>query len=140
MRLRQFNPANIRVRRGGWGGGLPGGGGGKLGCGAIVITIIAAMVLGVDPSQMLGTIEGLQQGAPGEQTQTTGGSTTEICQQNRYSLESCNGTKFPERNLGAAVARRERPFRAAYSQFLPRRDSLGMRRGIELDGAILLPR
>ena len=64
MRLRQFNPANIRVRRGGWGGGLPGGGG-KLGCGAIVITIIAAMVLGVDPSQMLGTIEGLQQRSAG---------------------------------------------------------------------------
>jgi len=91
MRLNKFNPANIRVRnRGSGGGGFPMGGGGKMGCGTIVIVIIAALVFGVDPGQMLGTIGGMQQGAPTEQTQSTGQSTAEICGANQYSLESCN--------------------------------------------------
>lgn len=91
MRLNKFNPANIRVRnRGSGGGGFPMGGGGKVGCGTIVIVIIAALVFGVDPGQMLGTIDGMQQGVPTKQTQTTGQTTAEICELNQYSLESCN--------------------------------------------------
>ena len=31
--------------------------GGKLGCGGIVIVLIGALVFGVDPAQMLGTVE-----------------------------------------------------------------------------------
>jgi len=90
VRLKRFNPANIRVRSGGSGGGLPGSPGGKLGCGTIVIVLIGALVFGVDPAQMLGSIEGIQQDAPVEQGRMGGGSPTEICEQNRYSLESCN--------------------------------------------------
>src|SRR5690606_21173077 len=54
MRLNPFDPSRIRVedQRG---GRFPGGGGGKLGCGAIVIALIGALVFGVDPGQMLGT-------------------------------------------------------------------------------------
>lgn len=89
MRLKRFNPANIRVRSGG-GGGLPGGRG-TLGCGTIVIAIIAALIFGVDPGQMLGTLQDMQQAAPGEQAQAPSeASVTKICEQNRYSLESCN--------------------------------------------------
>ena len=57
MRLKDFNPGNIRVEdQRGTGGGMrfPGGGGGKLGCGSIGIVLIGALVLGVDPAQMLG--------------------------------------------------------------------------------------
>ncbi len=91
MRLNKFNPANIRVRnRGSGGGGFPMGGGGKMGCGTIVIVIIAALVFGVDPGQMLGTIGSMQQGAPTQQSQTTGQSAEEICGTNQYALESCN--------------------------------------------------
>ncbi|WP_179406523.1 KPN_02809 family neutral zinc metallopeptidase [Novosphingobium marinum] len=90
MRLDRFNPANISVRNRGGGGGFPGGGGGKLGCGTIVIALIAALVFGIDPGQMLGTMEGMQQGAPAQQREVQGQSTTEICEQNQYSLESCN--------------------------------------------------
>jgi len=90
MKLRRFNPANIRVRSGGGGGGLARGGG-TLGCGTIVIVIVAALVFGVDPAQMLGTIETVQQGAPSRQAPMAAGtSATEICEQNAYSLESCN--------------------------------------------------
>ena len=90
MRLNKFNPANIRVRnRSGGGGGLPLGGG-KLGIGTIVIALIAMVVFGVDPSQMLGSLENVQQGTSGQQAQTGSQNTQEICEQNAYALESCN--------------------------------------------------
>jgi len=88
MRLNPFNPDSINVRRGG-GGGFPGGGGGQLGCGAIVIALIGALVFGIDPGQMLGTMEGMQQSAPNEQQQ--GDETAaEICDDNAYATEACN--------------------------------------------------
>lgn len=90
MRLDRFNPANIRVRDHGSGGGFPGGGGGKLGCGSIVIALIAAVVFGVDPGQMLGTLEQAQQQAPAEPGRSAGQSAEQVCNQNTYALESCN--------------------------------------------------
>jgi predicted metalloprotease len=85
MRLDRFNPANIRVRGGG--GGL--GGGAPLGCGAIVIAIVGALVFGVDPGQMLGAIQQVQQSAPTEQG-PQGQSVEELCTANAYATESCN--------------------------------------------------
>ncbi len=46
------------------GGGFPLGGGVKLGGGAIIVIVIASLFFGVDPLQMLGTIEGVGSGAP----------------------------------------------------------------------------
>lgn len=90
MRLNPFNPGSINVRRGGGGGGFPGGGGGRLGCGTIVIALIGALVFGIDPGQMLGTMEGAQQGNIG-QTGSQGGETAaEICDDNAYATEACN--------------------------------------------------
>jgi hypothetical protein len=91
MRLDRFNPNNIRVRnRGsGGGGGFPGGGGGKLGCGTLLIVVIAALVFGVDPGQMLGGMGDVQ--TPAQQQQApTGQSVEEVCSQNEYALEACN--------------------------------------------------
>ena len=88
MRLNRFNPGSINVSRGG-GGGFPGGGGGQLGCGAIVIALIGALVFGIDPGQMLGTMEGMQQqGAPSSQRDDM--TVEEACGVNQYSMESCN--------------------------------------------------
>lgn len=89
MRLNRFDPRNIRVRQGGR-GGFPGGGGGKIGCGSLVIVIVAALVFGIDPGQMLGTIDSVQQNAPTGQQPQGGLSETELCTQNDYSLEACN--------------------------------------------------
>src|SRR6188768_2256071 len=89
MRLNPFNTENIRVGGGG-GGGFPGGGGGQLGCGAIVIALIGALVFGIDPGQMLGTMEGAQQSAPGAEVQS-GESEEEICN----ALSSLNDTWRP---------------------------------------------
>jgi predicted metalloprotease len=89
MRLNPFEPGSINVRRGSGGGGFPGGGGGQLGCGAIVVALIGALVFGIDPGQMLGTMEGAQQGAPTEQQQ--GNETAaQICDDNQYATEACN--------------------------------------------------
>ncbi|AKH41339.1 Putative neutral zinc metallopeptidase [Croceibacterium atlanticum] len=89
MRLNRFNPGNIRVRRGG-GGGFPGGGGGKIGCGGLLVVIVAALVFGVDPAQMLGSMEEMQQGSPGQPYGNGGGSVADICNDNQYSYEACS--------------------------------------------------
>jgi len=86
MRLNPFNTGGIDVRGGG--GGFPGGGGGQLGCGAIVVALIGALVFGMDPAQMLGGMQGMQQGAPTEAGQ--GQSEQELCTANAYATESCN--------------------------------------------------
>src|SRR5690606_20533967 len=87
MRLDRFNPANIRVRGGG-GGGM--GGGAPLGCGAIVIAIVGALVFGVDPGQMLGALQEAQQQSAPSQSAPSGQSAEELCGANEYATESCN--------------------------------------------------
>lgn len=94
MKLDDFDPGNIDIQdqRGGRGGfGLPMGiGGGKLGCGTIVIAIIAALVFGVDPGQMIGQLGQVQQEGP-TRTQPQGGTTaSESCNADAMSKESCN--------------------------------------------------
>jgi predicted metalloprotease len=92
MRLDDFDPGSINVedQRGG-GFRMPGGGGGKLGCGTIVIALIAAVVFGVDPMQMIGGMEsiqgGQQQAGPAPQAGT---NTADSCNANPLSKESCN--------------------------------------------------
>ncbi|PNU02855.1 KPN_02809 family neutral zinc metallopeptidase [Novosphingobium guangzhouense] len=91
MRLDDFDPDNIKVTEGGRGGGFPIGGG-KLGCGTLVIVLIGALVFGVDPGQMLGTIENVQQQSPATPQEPAAGSrsTGEICSRTPYSREACN--------------------------------------------------
>jgi predicted metalloprotease len=86
MRLNPFDPSRIRVED--QRGRFPGGGGGKLGCGAIVVALIGVFVFGVDPAQMLGTMEQMQ--GPAQIESGQGGMTTEqSCAVNAYSQESC---------------------------------------------------
>lgn len=86
MRLNPFNPGDIDVRSSG--GGFPGGGGGKVGCGTLVIALIAAVLFGVDPMQTIGTIEGTQGGVPAVQQGST--NAQEICTSSEYANEACN--------------------------------------------------
>jgi predicted metalloprotease len=86
MRLNRFDPSSINVRGGG--GGFPGGAGGGLGCGTIVIALIAAVVFGVDPTSMLG---GMQSGTTTvQQGDGSAQSVEELCTQNAYATEACN--------------------------------------------------
>ncbi|MFM2370787.1 MAG: hypothetical protein RIS85_509 [Pseudomonadota bacterium] len=89
MRLDDFDSSiNVEDQRGG-GSRFPMGGGGKLGCGSIVIALIAAVVFGVDPAQMLGSLQQGQVQAPTQQQQG-GTSLAESCSANAFSRESCN--------------------------------------------------
>lgn len=87
MRLNPFNANSVRIedQRG---SRFPGGGGGKVGCGSIIVAIIAAVIFGVDPATMLG---GMNAGSsPGGYQSTQGGTTVEeSCSVNQYSQESC---------------------------------------------------
>lgn len=88
MRLKRFDPSNIRVSQG---GGFPGGGGGKIGCGSLILVLIGSLVFGIDPGQMLGTLQGVQEQVP-QQTSPQGNpaDATQICTQNAYATEACN--------------------------------------------------
>lgn len=84
MRLNPFNTDNIRVRSGG--GGMRRAGG--VGCGTLIIAIIGAVVFGIDPTQTIGMVEGVQQSAPSQQTSNV--SEQELCTTGPYATEACN--------------------------------------------------
>jgi len=98
MRLDDFDPNSVNVedqRGSGGGGGFPiGMRGGSIGCGTLVIALIAALVFGVDPSQMLGGMQqaGTQQDTPSlPRTGSVGGKTAaESCTVDDVSRETCN--------------------------------------------------
>ncbi|QFT78076.1 neutral zinc metallopeptidase [Erythrobacter sp. THAF29] len=84
MRLNRFDTSKIKVRGGGSGMRRAGG----VGCGTVIIAIIAAVIFGADPMQTIGMIEGAQQSAP--QSQQDSMSEEELCTQNQYATEACN--------------------------------------------------
>jgi uncharacterized protein len=101
MRLDDFDPNSIDVEDqrggglGGFGGGLPMAGG-RIGCGTLVIALIAAAIFGVNPLQLIGSMQGsgpAEVGGtlPGQQQQQQGGSSAgESCTVDAASRESCN--------------------------------------------------
>lgn len=109
MRLRDFNPSSIRVedQRG---SRFPGGGGGKLGCGGILVVIIAALVFGVDPAQMLGGLQQMEQTAPGER-QAGGATAGESCNVDALSRESCAALASLDATWQPLFQRANLPFR-----------------------------
>ena len=89
MRLKDFKPGSIRVRRGGGGRRL--GGAGGIGCGGIVIVLVGVLLFGADPAQMIGMVEGGQQTSTQSQGPASSSeSDLEICDDNQYSMETCN--------------------------------------------------
>jgi predicted metalloprotease len=90
MRLDEFDPDSVNVedQRG---GGLPMGmTGGRVGCGTLVIALIAALVFGVDPAQMIGGLQEAQQQAPTQAGPQGGTTASESCNVDAASKESCN--------------------------------------------------
>jgi uncharacterized protein len=83
MRLGPFDTSEIKVRGGG-GAGRAGG----LGCGTIIIALIAALVFGVDPMQTIGMLEGVQQQVPAD-TEQANISEDDLCSSSAYANEAC---------------------------------------------------
>ncbi|MCB2058265.1 MAG: neutral zinc metallopeptidase [Novosphingobium sp.] len=94
MRLDEFDPNAIDVedQRGSGGRrGFPiGGRSGGIGCGTLVIALAASYFLGVDPGQLLGGLEQIQQQAPQATPAEGGTSVSESCSVDAGSRESCN--------------------------------------------------
>lgn len=106
MRLDEFDPnaINVEDQRGG-GGGFPMGRGGQVGCGTIVIALIAYFVFGVDPGQMLG---GAMQDAGPQQEQVGrpgGSSTGDSCSIDQVSRDTCNALSSLNKTWAPVFAR-----------------------------------
>ncbi len=86
MRLNRFDTSKIKVT-GGRGGARRAGG---IGCGTIVIALIAALVFGVDPMQTIGMIEGSQPQQTSTQAKQGGMSEEQVCTSSAYATEACN--------------------------------------------------
>jgi len=83
MRLNPFNTGNINV---GTTGGV--GKAGGLGCGTIILAGLGYFLFGLDPSQTVGTIEGMQQGTVQSAPQSE--DEQAICTSNEFATETCN--------------------------------------------------
>lgn len=97
------------------GGGLPVGmRGGSIGCGTLVIALIAALVFGVDPTQMIGGLQQAQQQAPQQQEQLPGqqgGKTAgESCTVDDGSRETCNALSSLNKTWKPIFAQSNVPF------------------------------
>jgi predicted metalloprotease len=121
MRLDDFdNSIKVEDQRGSGGGfGLPFGGGGKLGCGTLVIVLIASVIFGVDPMQMLGSVD--QQAGSGQVAGPEAGkSLEESCTVDEFSKESCDALSSLNKTWGAifsqAGQRLETPKLVFYAQ------------------------
>lgn len=112
MRLDEFDPnaINVEDQRGGR-RGLPGGRGGQVGCGTLVIALIAALVFGVDPAQMIGGLEQAQ--GPAEQLPAPGGEGVgETCRTDANSLQMCNALSSLNKTWAPVFAAARVPFEA----------------------------
>ena len=112
MRLNPFDTSKIRVRSSGTGGRrVPGGKGGGIGCGAIIIAAIAYFVFGADPLQTIGAIQDVQQTTPSSQNQTQGGlSEQQVCTSGPYAQEACNALTSLNQTWQPEFARAGIPF------------------------------
>ncbi|MGQ7829252.1 KPN_02809 family neutral zinc metallopeptidase [Altererythrobacter sp. Z27] len=104
MKLRKYDTDNIRVRSGRDGSGFPGGRGGGIGLGTLLLAAIAYFVFGADPMQTIGTIQDAQQGAPatGEHSAM---SEEQVCSQGPYAVEACNALQSLNQTWGPAFQR-----------------------------------
>ena len=99
---------SVDVRSGGGGGGMPGG---TLGCGTLLLVVIGALVFGLDPGQMLGTVESMQGPSASQQQAPQGSSAEELCNANAYALESCNALSSLNETWAPLFAKANIPFK-----------------------------
>ena len=123
MKLDEFDPNAIDIedQRGGRGRAMRiGGRGGQLGCGTILIALIAYFAFGIDPSQLLGGMEQIQPPAQQEGPAQGGTTAAESCTVDAASREACNAlsslNKTWEPIFAAANVPFSRPKLVFYSQ------------------------
>ncbi len=111
MRLGPFDTSKINVRSSSAGGGGGVGSARRIGCGTLVIALIGAVVFGVDPMQMIGMVQGVQQQAGPVQDGSSGDLTeTEVCASSAYATEACSALASLDATWAAAFKRANLPF------------------------------
>ena len=110
MRLDDFDPnaINVEDQRGG-GRRLPGGRGGQVGCGTLIIALIGAVVFGIDPAQMIGGLQQVQ-GPAVEGPAQTDVSESQSCRTDASSLQSCNALNSLNKTWAPIFAAAKIPF------------------------------
>lgn len=112
MRLGPFDTSEIKVRGGGSGGAGRAGG---LGCGTLVIALLAAVFFGVDPMQTIGMSEGVQQQQQQQRQLPTGSAQTaitaeELCTSSAHANEACAALASLNRTWQPVFARSNAQF------------------------------
>ncbi|MEM1051341.1 MAG: neutral zinc metallopeptidase [Pseudomonadota bacterium] len=87
VRLGRYDTSKIKVRSAGGGRGRAGKAGG-IGCGTIVIALIAALLFGVDPMQTIGVLQGVQSPSP-QVSQQSNLTEEQLCSSGPYAQEAC---------------------------------------------------
>ena len=136
------------------GGGFPLGGGMRLGGGALVVIVVASLIFGVNPLEMIGMMEGgvpsappqsrPPSSAPGYGPQYAPPAVAAACGQ--YGQRSGQGlrrrrSRRHRRRVASGVQDDERALRAAAARAVSGGDAIGMRSslGVERDRSIARP-
>lgn len=111
MRLGPFDTSEINVRSSGGGGGM--GRAGGIGCGTLLIALIGAVVFGLDPSQTIGLVQGVQQQTAPASTAGNAEQLSEeqVCSSGPYAQEACAALANLNRTWRAAFAESRVPFK-----------------------------
>ena len=118
MRLNPFDTSKIDVRAGNPGGGR-GRRAGGVGCGAIVIALIGALVFGIDPSQTLAVLGGIEQQTSSSASGPSNDATEQqLCSSNTYAREACSALQSLNETWGPEFQRAGIPFRQPFLRFV----------------------
>lgn len=111
MRLDDYDPNAVDVVDQRGRGRSIGGRGGTIGCGTIIIALIAYFVFGADPSQLLGGLQDQGASTPVAQQGQGGDSLGESCAVNQYSREACNALSSLNKTWEPLFNRANVPFK-----------------------------
>ena len=118
MRLNPFDTSKIDVRStSGPGRGRRRAGG--VGCGAIIIALIGALVFGVDPQQTLSIISGIEQQGTVPSGPASSLSEEQICTSGPYAQEACEALTSLNETWEPEFARANIPFRQPFLNLFP---------------------
>ncbi|MEE4288984.1 MAG: neutral zinc metallopeptidase [Erythrobacter sp.] len=111
MRLNPFDTSKIKVRSssGGSGGSRVGRAGG-IGCGTLVVALVAALAFGVDPAQTIALLDGAQQGQGAPQADTGELTEQQICTSGPFAREACDALTSLNETWEPAFAAARVPF------------------------------
>jgi len=119
MRLGPYDTSKIDVRAANQSGGTRGRRAGGVGCGAIVIALIGAVVFGIDPSQTIAVLGGIEQSTTSSASgPSNGASEDQLCSSGPYAREACEAMTSLNETWQPEFQRAGMQFRQPFLQFV----------------------